>query len=170
MRQLHCVFLIFLSFLPSLLSLFPLSHPPLFLSFARTWKVRTEIRWDFLRVTATTRSRFSGGLNYFKTGPFKLFILIIPKQRGKRPVSERSIIIELNRIWEFCHENNKGCQATSNKSSRTALPGPTELSFRSGSLAPYPFPPSEPSGRAAHHPTCTSPSHTTPIPPYHTSR
>ncbi len=35
---------------------------------------------------------------------------------------------------------------------------------------PVSLPSLDPSGRAAHHPTCTSPSHTTPIPPYHTSR
>ena len=65
MRQLHCV--------P--VSLFPPMPPPLFPypiprfpfpSSLLTWKVRTEIRKDFLRVTAN-RSQFSGGTGYFET-------------------------------------------------------------------------------------------------------
>ena len=63
MRQLHCVLVSLFPPIPPLA--FPLSHSPLSLSLVPTWKVRTEIRKDFLRVNRKPLSIF--GWNYFET-------------------------------------------------------------------------------------------------------
>ena len=96
MRQLHCVLIFLFPPIPPLA--FPLSHFPLSLSLARTWKVRTETRKDL--ILACNRKPLSmSGWNYFET--IQTIYFDHSETKGKPPVSEKSVTdnkIELNTI------------------------------------------------------------------------